>query len=302
MPKQIVLRRHPKNPLFGANLHHPWESKYVFNPAVVYDGNLFHMLYRAQGVDMVSRMGYAVSVNGVAFNRMEKPVFEPEAQSELYGVEDPRLTWINGAYYMLYTAYSPLNVQVAMASTQDFFHWNRYGIVLPQDPNKDAALFPKKIQGRYVMLHRIPPDIWVAYSDDLVHWENFKPIASPRKGYWDNLKIGAGGPPIETPFGWLLLYHGVENLPTPDRPTYRLGFILLDRENPEQVLLRSEEPILQPEEQWEIFGGVPNVVFSDSMVEYQEQFYVYYGGADNYIALATINQQEVWDWIGENGL
>lgn len=290
---ELKLERHPKNPILSPVPWHPWENKFVFNCGVVYDGELFHMLYRAQGQDMVSRLGYAVSVDGVNFNRLEKPVFTPASQFELYGVEDPRITKIGDRYYVLYTAYSPIGVRVSMASTKNFISWQRHGVVIPDVDNKDAALFPEKINGKYVMLHRIPPNIWLAFSDDLLHWGDFVSIAEPRKGYWDNLKIGAGAPPIKTPYGWLLLYHGVEDAP---RPIYRLGFMLLDLNDPRKVLKRSEEPILEPEEEWEIFGGVPNVVFSDAMVEYQGKFYVYYGAADNHVALATIDVEKVMEW------
>ncbi|RKX34059.1 MAG: glycosidase [Thermotogae bacterium] len=294
---KLKLKRHPANPLLSPVLFHEWENRYVFNCAVVHDGELFHMLYRAQGTDMVSRIGYAVSVDGVHFNRMEKPVFTPANAWELYGVEDPRITKIEDIYYMIYTAYSPKGPRVSMASTKNFITWKRYGVVLHDVDNKDAALFPEKINDRYVMLHRIEPDIWLAFSDDLIEWSDFIAIASPRDGYWDNLKIGAGAQPIKTPYGWLLLYHGVENS---DRPIYRLGFILLDLNDPTKILKRSEEPILEPQEEWEIFGGVPNVVFSDAMVEYQGQYMIYYGAADNHIALATIPVKDVMAWCSES--
>ena len=291
---ELKLERHPKNPLFGPNPNHLWENKFVFNPAVVYDGEVFHMLYRAQGEDMVSRLGYAVSVDGVNWNRFEKPVFSPAIQEELYGVEDPRITYLEGYYYINYTAYSPTGIKVAMARTKNFITYDRFGPILPESPNKDAALFPEKINSKYVLIHRIEPDIWLAFSDDLIHWDNYVKIASPRKDYWDNVKIGAGAPPIKTEYGWLLLYHGVEEGP---RYTYRLGFILLDLKDPIKLIKRSEEPILEPEEEWEIFGGVPNVVFSDAMVKYKNKYYVYYGGADNYIALATVDVEKVEKWM-----
>ncbi|HOP37951.1 glycosidase [Mesotoga prima] len=290
----IKLERHPLNPLFSPISQHHWESKYVFNCAVIKRQGLFHMIYRAQGEDMVSRMGYAVSLDGVRFNRFEKPVFTPGSQLELYGVEDPRLTEIEGKVYMQYTAYSPKGVRISMASTTDFLRWERHGVIIPDVDNKDAALFPAKVKGRYLMFHRIEPDMYLAYSEDLRTWTEFTPIAGPRSGKWDNLKIGVGAPPIETEYGWLVLYHGVENTP---RPTYRLGFMLLDLENPEKVVKRSDEPILEPEEEWEIFGGVPNVVFSDAMVEHEEKYFVYYGAADNHIALATIDKETVVNWI-----
>ncbi len=289
---ELKLQRHPK-PILEPVPWHTWENKCVFNCAVVHDGKVFHMLYRAQGEDMVSRIGYAISIDGYSFNRLEKPVFTPASPHELYGVEDPRITKIKEKYYMLYTAYSPKGTRVAMASTENFFIWERHGVVIHDVNNKDAALFPEKINGKYVMLHRIEPDIWLAFSDNLIDWTDFVSIAKPREGYWDNLKIGAGAPPIKTPHGWLLLYHGVEKA---DRPIYRLGFILLDLNDPTKVLKRSEEPILEPEEEWEIFGVVPNVVFSDAMVEYQGKCFVYYGAADTCICVATIDVQEVLEW------
>ena len=292
----MKLRRCEFNPLLSPKLSSSWENRFVFNPAVVYDGELFHMIYRAQGTDMVSRFGYAVSVDGIHFNRLENPVFSPATDDELYGVEDPRITFIDGWYYMLYTAYSPHGTRVSMAKTKNFMTWERFGIVLPDLDNKDAALFPEKIGGKYVMLHRIPPDLWLAFSNDLIHWGDFIKIASPRSDSWDDLKIGAGAPPIKTKHGWLLLYHGVKKK---RRPVYMLGFMLLDLEDPTKVLKRSEVPVLEPELSWEKFGGVPNVVFSDAMLDMGEEYYIYYGAADTYIALAKISKEGVYRWMRE---
>ncbi len=291
----MKLQRHVLNPILKPIPHHNWESRFVFNPAVVYDGQLFHMLYRAQGEDMVSRLGYAVSIDGVNFKRLDQPVFEPANDDELYGVEDPRITKIEDYYYMLYTAYSPRGPRVALARTKNFMIWERMGLILTDEENKDAALFPEKIDGKYVLLHRIPPDIWLAFSDDLKNWTDFVKIASPRPGMWDDLKIGAGAPPIKTEHGWLLLYHGVQKAA---RNIYRLGFMLLDLKDPTKVIKRSEDPVLEPEMPWEKFGGVPNVVFSDAMVEYEDEYYIYYGGADTVIGLATISKEKVKKWIG----
>ena len=295
---ELKLKRYSEKPILTPKPYNLWENRYVFNPAVIYDGNLFHMLYRAQGFDMVSRIGYAVSIDGVNFNRFEEPVFFPTEVYEASGVEDPRITKIDDKYYMVYTAYSPYGIRVAMASTTDFIKWEKHGIILPDIENKDAALFPEKINGKYVLLHRIPPDIWLAFSEDLIHWNNFVKIASPRKDMWDNLKIGAGGPPIKTKYGWLLLYHGVEKTDT-NRPIYRLGFMVLDKDDPTKVIKRSIQPILEPELHWEISGGVPYVVFSDAIVEYEDRFLVYYGGADNYIGLAYIEKDKVYEWMRE---
>jgi predicted GH43/DUF377 family glycosyl hydrolase len=293
---KLKLKRHALNPLLSPISFHHWESRYVFNCAVVKTDGLFHMLYRAQGEDMVSRIGYAISDDGIHFNRMEKPVFSPSSQEELLGVEDPRITKIDNRFYMTYTAYSPEGVRISLSATNDFIRWERFGVIIPEIDNKDAALFPEKINGHFVMFHRIQPDMYLAYSKDLIHWDNFISIASPRKESWDNLKIGIAAPPIRLEKGWLVLYHGVENKP---KPIYRLGFMLLDKNDPTKVIKRTKYPVLEPEKNWEIFGGVPNVVFSDAMIEHKDEYYIYYGAADNHIALATISKQEVLKWVEE---
>ncbi len=287
----LKLERDLRNPLLLPVPEHSWESRFIFNAAAVYDEEekLFHMVYRAMGIDDVSRIGYAVSTDGVHFSRLDKPVFSPDNDFETRGCEDPRLTKVDDKYYMLYTAYSKKGVRVSMASTRNFITWKRYGVVLPDQNDKDAALFPGKINGRYMLYHRIEPDMWVSFSDDLIHWVDHKVIMSPRKGHWDSLKVGIGAPPIKTPHGWLMLYHGVDV----NNNVYRLGFALFDLDDPTKLLKRSNEPILEPKEDFERFGQVPNVVFSDAMIQYNGNYMVYYGGADNCIAIATIPVEEV---------
>ncbi len=286
----LKLVRDPRNPILLPNPNNLWESSFIFNAAVVYDeeDDLFHMVYRAMGADNVSRIGYAVSTDGVHFMRFDKPVFSPETKWEEKGVEDPRLTRIEDEYYMLYTAYSRYGTRVSMASTKNFIRWKRYGVILPEHNDKDAALHPEKVKGKYMLYHRIEPDIWASFSDDLLHWEDAKIIMRPRPGTWETKKIGLGAPPVKTPYGWLMLYHGVDA-----DSVYRLGFALFDLEDPTKLIKRTEEPILSPEEDFELFGQVPNVVFSDAMVPYKGDYLIYYGGADNCIALARISQKEV---------
>jgi predicted GH43/DUF377 family glycosyl hydrolase len=287
----LKLKRDVRNPLLLPVPEHLWESRFIFNGAVVFDEkeNLFHMLYRAMGNDDVSRIGYAVSTDGIHFSRLDNPVFSPQSDFETKGCEDPRITKIGNEYYMVYTAYSKKGVRVSMASTTNFLIWKRYGVILPDQDDKDAAIFPEKVNGRYMLYHRIEPDIWVAFSDDLVHWTDHKVIMKPRSDHWDSLKIGIGAPPLKTPHGWLMLYHGVDATDN----TYRLGFALFDLNDPTKLLKRSDEPILDPEEDFERFGQVPNVVFSDAMILHNGNYMVYYGGADNCMALATIPVEEV---------
>ncbi|MGH2557683.1 MAG: glycoside hydrolase family 130 protein [Thermomicrobiales bacterium] len=288
----MKLERHLGNPILSPIPDHDWESRTVFNCGVArVDGSVV-LIYRAQGQGSdVSRLGFAVSTDGYQFARLDQPVFVPEAAIEVNGVEDPRLTWIDGRWHMLYTAWSPENIQVAMASTTNFFTWQRHGVVIPGPDNKDAALFPEKVGGRYVMFHRIPPAIWLAYSDDLVHWGDYVKIMEPRPGNWDEWKVGAGGPPLRTERGWLVIYHGV----SPDR-VYRLGAALLDLEDPSKVLNWPAAAILEPEETWELEGDVPNVVFTCGAAELDGTYFVYYGGADTVIAVATADREALLDF------
>ena len=277
------LERLAGNPILVPIPGHDWESRTVFNCGVAQTDDAVVLLYRAQGTaDDVSRLGLAVSTDGVTFARLDRPVFEPGNATETYGVEDPRLTTIGDEHHMLYTAWSPSGIQVAMATTRNFFTWRRRGIVIPGPDNKDAALFPEKVGGRYVMFHRIPPAIWLAYSDDLLHWGDYRKIMDPRPGNWDDLKLGAGGPPLRTDQGWLCIYHGVSQ----DR-VYRLGVALLDLDDPSRVIGWPTDFILEPEEPWELEGDVPNVVFTCGTAVIDGRAHVYYGGADRVIAVAT---------------
>jgi len=240
------------------------------------------MLYRAQGVDYISHIGYAVSTDGVRWSRLDTPVLSPRDPWEARGVEDPRVTLLEGTFYMTYTGYSSLGTRACLARSTNLISWERMGVVLPDEHNKDHVLFPERVDGRYVLMHRRPPNIWLAYSDDLIHWSDHQIIMRPRPGTWEHAKIGAGAPPIRTEKGWLLIYHAVDA-----HSVYRLGAALLDLDDPRRVLARLPTPLLEPQEVWEIRGDVPNVVFTCGAVIFHEQLYVYYGGADRVIGLAT---------------
>ncbi|HEC33834.1 MAG TPA: glycosidase [Chloroflexi bacterium] len=292
----MKLRRYAGNPILKPRREHPWEARAVFNCAVVRHSGLFHMLYRAVAEALVSTIGYAVSSDGFDWLRLDWPVLEPANEFETKGVEDPRITRIGDTFYMAYVAYSEHGTRVSLAASSNLIAWERLGVILPDEDNKDAALFPEKIGGRYVLLHRRPPDIWIAYSDDLLHWTNHRVIIRPRPETWEHLKIGIAGPPEKTDYGWLLIYHGVDV----DK-VYRLGVALLDLEDPSRVIKRQEEPILEPEKEWELHGDVPNVVFSCGQVMTDDALYVYYGGADTVIGVATVNERQVQAFLKEVG-
>ena len=235
----------------------------------------------------------------------DSPIFEPQEDWEKMGCEDPRLTLIDGRIYMLYTAYSSIAAQIAMASieVEDFRRarwgrWERHGLLFPGFSDKDAILFPQKFSGRYAIYHRIHPSIWVSLSETLsCPWslQDHRILAGPRAGMvWDGVKIGAGAQPIKTKYGWLLIYHGVDYA-----DVYRLGVLLVDLNDPGKILYRSPNFILEPRERYEIgeegTSQVPNVVFTcgavpgadKEILDDEDEIIVYYGAADTVIAAAT---------------
>lgn len=282
------------NPILKPIERNSWESHHVFNPAVLQLGGRIHIFYRAIGEDAVSRLGYASSKDGYHLDeRLSYPVFEPANSFEKRGCEDPRLTLLNGKCIMTYTAYGDI-YQIGITNIpienilERRWEWGERYFPFPNMKNKNAVIFPRKINGRYVMFHRLDPDIYVAYSNDLRTWDNTTIVMRPRADHWDCLKIGAAGPPIEIDEGWLLVYHGVDY-----SRTYRLGVAIFERENPENVLHRSNEPILEPSEDYERIGLVPNVVFSCGSIRRKDELLIYYGCADSVIGVATFNLNKI---------
>ncbi|MFW9943935.1 MAG: glycosidase [Candidatus Sifarchaeia archaeon] len=292
------MKRFENNPILKPVPGHYWQNREVFNAAAIYAGEKIHILYRAIGDDGVSRLGYASSSDGYSIDmRQPEPAFAPELSCENLGCEDPRLTQMDGKCLMTYTAYRsyPTNayqVSITEISLEDLVssNWNWGERWLPFDGilNKNAVIFPKKVGGRYVMYHRIEPYMCVAYSEDLKRWCDMKAVMQPRPSSWDSLKVGAAGPPIEINEGWLFIYHGVDF-----NYVYRLGALLIDKDDPETILHRSEKPILEPIEEYERFGKVPNVVFCCGSVVVDDKLLVYYGGADSVVCGAEYDLGEL---------
>lgn len=294
----MELKRLSDKPVIAPNPNHPWEAAAVFNCAAIKHNDLVHVIYRATDITSngsqgkyINNLGYAVSKDGVTFNRLEDPILVNSVPQELRGPEDPRVVKIDDTFYMLYTGYGGRfdgDYRICLATSTNLIHWERRGVML-DEVNKDASLFPEKINRKYVMFHRRPPDIWLATSDDLQCWDNHQIVMKTvPNSTWENVKVGIGGPPIKTPAGWFLIYHGVG-----EHTGYSLGAALLDLDDPTNVIARQTEPILKPKLDWEVNGFVPNVVFSCGQVVIDNTIYVYYGGADSAIGVATMPLSEI---------
>lgn len=306
--KKITLARYEKNPIIKPDTRHAWESKAAFNPSAIAVDGAVHILYRAMGADDTSVLGYAKSSDGVHIDeRLAEPVyvpreaFEKKSRSGNSGCEDPRLTRIDDRIYMCYTAYdakNPTRVALTSIPVSDFLNkrwtWEKPIIISPPGfDDKNACLLPEKIEGRFVVFHRIDPCIWIDFVDSLDfprgRWIRGGILMSPRTDRWDSEKIGIAGPPVKTPKGWLLLYHGLSR---EDRK-YRLGALLLDYQHPDHILAHLDHPILEPGAPYEMKGIREGTVFSCGVVTIGDRLFVYYGGADtvtcvSWIPLATL--------------
>lgn len=311
---EMKLTRYKGNPILKAVKEHSWERKAVFNPAAIFLDGKVHLVYRAMSEDNVSSLGYArFSEDGYTLEeRLEEPIYAPTEIFETrnrgrwgkypnVGCEDPRLTLIKDRIYMCYTAandVSDTGVALTSIKKEDFLNkrwrWEKPILISPPGiGDKNACVIPLK-RGGYAFFHRIYPGIWIDIRPTLKfqkdEWILGKFWIKPRHGFWDSRKIGIAGPPLRIEEGWLMLYHGSSERDRKGvrrKRVYRLGAIILDEEDPRKVLFRSKEPIFEPEEEYELYGHVPNVVFSCGMVRIEDKLLVYYGGADTVVGVAS---------------
>ena len=246
----------------------------------------------------ISHLRVARSRDGVTFTVDRAPAISAATEYEAFGVEDARITSIDGTYWINYTAVSQHGIATALASTRDFRTYDRHGIIFPPN-NRDVTIFPEKVRGAYVALHRPMPEgigrpaIWIASSSDMISWGTHQLVATARLGSWDDEKIGGGAVPfrVRTPSanGWLAIYHGVKREGT----EYALGALLLDADDPARVIARSRDPILRPEESYEREGFFGGVVFTCGVLADRDSVRVYYGAADGVTALAELSIEEI---------
>ena len=283
-----IVTRYSKNPILTkSDIPYPVET--VHNAGVIRYNKKYIMLFRSHRRNGRSIIGIAESKDGFNFQVREEPYMTPSQKGvfkeyEAFGVEDPRITYLDNYYYITYSAYSKHGVRIGLARTSDFQSEPERVAFITQADYRNTVLFPEKINDQYVKLDRphsdiSPWSIWISFSPDLVHWGQSKVIMKPVTYHWDEMKIGPGAPPIKTAKGWLHIYHGV--FPTMDGSVYRLGVALHDLKDPSTILGVSDQWILQPEDPWEITGYVHNVVFCCGVVPEQNgSLKIYWGGAD----------------------
>ena len=229
----------------------------------------------------MSYLAVARSTDGEHFTIDEQCGIYPTSEYESFGVEDARISVVEGKYYITYTAVSEKGICVALATTEDFYAFEKLGVILPPD-NKDVVLFPEKINGKYYMLHRPStsefgkPEMWLASSSTMQEWGNHSRLIGVSREGWDSVRIGACASPIKTKDGWLVLYHGADS-----NNRYCVGALLLDANNPARVLKRSRKPFLEPINEYEKTGFFGNVVFPCGCVEQGDELAIYYGAADD---------------------
>ena len=323
------LKKYHGNPILTARPGSWWEKHAALNPgAILHDGKV-QLLYRAcaETEKHLIYIGLAQSTDGFSFTRVsDEPVIAPSEQYDAGCVEDARVVKLGDWFYVTYAcrawppglyfsgtmmpdpprqtaAFLKDASRTALARSKDLRTFEKLGPITREDvDDRDGILFPEKVGGKYVMLHRPQtwhheiydqekPSIWMTFSDDLLHWEGEHLLAVPQQG-WENAKIGGSTPPIRTDEGWLTLYHGVD-----DKDVYRVGVMMLDLDDPRRVIARSPDFIMEPEAGFEQTGDVGNVVFPCGTVVLGDELFVYYGGADSVCCVATFRFDQLVQYV-----
>jgi predicted GH43/DUF377 family glycosyl hydrolase len=300
----LLFRRYQGNPVLTP-AQWPYSANAVFNPgATKYNGETL-LLVRVEDMRGFSHLTIARSKDGKTDWRIAPtPTLKPSVRykEERWGLEDPRIVWLEDQkkYAITYVSFSTGGPLVSLVLTKDFQTFTRLGALLPPE-DKDASLFPRLINGRFALIHRPiirgEAHIWICFSPDLKHWGDHRMLIPVRPGWWDSHRVGLGPPPIETPEGWLVIYHGVRM--TSSGSLYRIGLVLLDLEQPWRVVRRSDDWIFAPQESYERVGDVPGVVFPSGAIVDPEanELRLYYGAADTTVGLATADMDQLIEYI-----
>ncbi len=300
----LLFRRYQGNPILTP-AQWPYSANAVFNPgATKYNGKIL-LLVRVEDMRGFSHLTVARSKDGKTDWRISStPTLKPNLRykEELWGLEDPRIVWLEERqeYAITYVSFSTGGPLISLALTKDFQTFTRFGALLPPE-DKDASLFPRLINGRFVLIHRPiirgEAHIWICFSPDLRHWGEHRMLIPVRPGWWDSHRVGLGPPPIETPTGWLIIYHGVRV--TASGSLYRVGLALLDLEQPWKIICRSDDWVFAPKENYERVGDVPGVVFPSGAIIDPEanELHLYYGAADTAVGLAIADMDQLIEYI-----
>jgi beta-1,2-mannobiose phosphorylase / 1,2-beta-oligomannan phosphorylase len=324
----FLIKKANNNPIISPRPNVPWESRATFNSAAIYEDGKVHFLYRALGDKDLSVLGYATSSDGTNIDyRSDMPAYIPREPFETPGgnkfnsiaahfvsgggyggIEDPRITKIDDKIYLTYVAFdgaTPPRVAISNINLDDFLNnnWDKWEtpklISAPGMVNKSAVLFPRKVKDKFVVMHRVYPNILVDYVDDL-NFDNYLQghhFIPPRRNFWDSKKVGAGAPPIETKDGWLLIYQSV-GYQDPSR--YKIGAMMLDIDNPSKVLYRTHAPIIEPNEDYENNGFKSGVVYPCGGIVMNNKLNIYYGGSDSYLCAASADLDTFLDEMKHN--
>jgi predicted GH43/DUF377 family glycosyl hydrolase len=308
---ESLFDRYDRNPILTA-ADWPYPAHTVFNPGAtrLKDGTTL-LLCRVEDRRGHSHLCAARSKNGLdGWVIDSEPTLLPDPENhpeERWGIEDPRITYVEelDKYVIAYTAFGLSGPGVALALTEDFHSFERYGIVMQPD-DKDAALLHRRVNGNFALIHRPSYDsgahIWISFSPDVRNWGTHQVMLPARKGaWWDANKVGLSPPPIETSGGWLMIYHGVRH--TASGALYRSGLALFDLERPDVCLARGDGWIFGPEAPYERTGDVPNVVFPCGLTvgDDGDTIHLYYGAADTCIGVATGSIKALLQWLSVNG-
>ena len=327
--EHFELERSEKNPIMEPQQKYGWECNATYNPTAIESAGTIHIIYRADGDDMMSVWGYASTVDGVTIKDRSKqciyqrktpsvrmqfppPVSYTSGNNGGGGCEDPRAVLIDGVVYVTFTAFDGWgSVRVALTSIdfEDFknqrWNWKKTTLISPPgEMNKNWVIFPEKIDGKFAIIHSFYPDILIDYFDSLdeldgqtfIKSNNTRPIDHTRT--WDSWFRGIGPAPLKTDIGWVIFYHAMDHK-NPDR--YRLGAVLLDLHDPTKILHRSKNPILEPGEHYENNGHKWGVIYSCGAVIKDDQIFVYYGGADKFVCVATAPLQQFLSDLTQTG-
>jgi len=289
----MLFKKYKNNPVISPDPNKDYEKKFAYNPAAIVHDNKVYLVYRAEGDSGVSSLCLAVSEDGYKFKKHDNnPVIYPTLPEEKQGCEDPRITKIGDTFYMTYTAYDGMyperseNICTALVTSKDMIHWEKRGIITKGI--KAAVIFNEKVKDKFLMFIG-GKNIRIGWSEDLVKWKLDKePLLDVRKGKFDDKYVEVGPPPFVFKNKMVLFFNT-----TNKQGVFHPSLALLDRKNPYKILYRADKPLMTPSEKYELEGKVSNVIFGEGLIEFKDNYFYYYGGADKYVCLATVKKSEL---------